>query len=230
MKSITSLFSSLLLVLILSSQVFASVTVFTSRAAWEAALGIPAGSANLLSGFEMDTPMVFTPGTTALTDIDVTLDANPNGLSGIVCCETASNSTIQGQRFDGFSATDPALGATSIEWGFRMNVSAFGADFDQVNNHGIGMNVNGQLVDFRDFFGPAATMEDEGFLGVIASPGQFFDSVEFVITAPDIPGMNAEYWQADNLSFFTVPEPSTGSLFLVGALALCGSRRKRRRQ
>jgi len=222
--------SSLFIVLFLSSQLFASVTVFTSRASWESALGLPNGSsAGNAIGFELDSPMVLAPGTTSFTDLDVTIDANPNSLNTIHCCETDPGSTIQGHRFDGFLAHDTAFGATNIEFDFRTPVDAFGADYDQVNNHGIGMIVNGVLVDFRDHFGSAATMQDEGFLGVINTQGSF-NSVDFVMTAPDIPGMNAEYWQVDNLSVVAIPEPSTGSLLPITAMCIYGCRRTRRRR
>lgn len=203
------------------SDTFAGVAIFTTRASWESALGVTSDSLQG-SGFESDTEMILAGGTTALADIDVTISSNPTDLTAIVCCETNPDGAFQGQRFDGYLTDNPDAGPEKITFGLRGTMDAFGADFDQVNNAGMGMIVNDVLIDFRDHFGSADLDEDSGFLGVIDTDG--FQSVDFVMTNEN--PLQAEYWQVDNLSMNAVPEPSSLGLF-AGCLVVLAVRRRR---
>ena len=192
----------------------AQLTVFTDRAAWEAALG---GASITTEDFNSITPFVFSDGQTLDTGlVQITRDGSPNGGDGALEIEDGAN-------FGNFDGTPFLSGETGIGPHERVevtfngqNVFAFGADFvSPFSGDGIGVDVNGQtfLLDYIPSF-------DSGFFGVISTGT--FDGITIVGTPDDISFQ--ELWQADNVSY-AVPAP--GAAMLAGVAGLAAVRRRR---
>ncbi|MEM7314075.1 MAG: PEP-CTERM sorting domain-containing protein [Planctomycetota bacterium] len=200
----------------------ASVMVFTDRPSFEAALGLPSGG-GINTGFEQDSPQFLFPGTVVLNDFDLTIVGSPNVLNQITCCEPSGSGAIESHYFNGFLSNDVTNGPQEITFSFDTPLYGFGADFDQANNNGMGMIVNGTLVDFSDLLGPAVGDLDFGFIGVVDTMMPF-SSATLVMTG-GLPNQG-EFFRMDNATLAPVPEPATHLLMLFGFLALLGLRRK----
>jgi hypothetical protein len=204
------------LVLSIISSASATVQVFTDRAAWEAALGLPSGG-GINTGFESDSPQLLFPGTVALNDFDLSIEGSPNTLNQITCCE--STPPIVGHYLNGFITNGIDIGPQTVTFEFDQPLSGFGADFDQANNNGMGMLVNGTLVDFRTLLGPAATNMDFGFIGVVDTMTPI-TSATLQMTG-GLPNQG-EFFRMDNVSLAAVPEPTSLSLVFMGLIAMFG--------
>lgn len=193
----------------------AQVMVFTSRAAWESAVGGSYVLENLnglavqdiLDGQTVDTGL-----------LQITRDGSPNAADGDL-------EIRPGSSFGNIDGTNFLYGETGVEphentlFGFNgMDVYAFGADFTSpFSGDGIDLVAGGVRYSL-DVIGGGA-----GFFGIVDMGGGALGDVMFSGTLE--PNTFQELWQADNISYATVPAPAGAAVMGVGGLILL--RRKR---
>ncbi len=198
-----------------SSTAAASITVFTDRASWEAALG---GAPAVVEDFNSTATGPIADGATLDTGLlQITRDGSANGADGDLAITAGGGfGDIDGTNYlDGETGIDPH---ERVDFGFNgQSIFAFGADFTSpFSGDGIGIEVDGQifLVDTIAGF-------DTGFFGLVSSSGNF-GSVSIV--GNPATDTFQELWQADNVSY-AVPAP--GAAGLLGLAGLAAARRRR---
>ncbi|MFO1429266.1 MAG: PEP-CTERM sorting domain-containing protein [Candidatus Competibacteraceae bacterium] len=185
-------------------------TIYTDRAAWEAALS---GSTIITDTFSNTIPSAQS----------ITLD------SGIV--STNSSPPALPNSFNNNSvnivtpgAYDNAVGGTTasatITWVFPSDVFAFGADFISANLDRLTLTGNFDGTGDQSILVNNTIGGPDGFLGVIGTAK--FSSIVFSSANSVL-----DSFAIDNASF-AVPEPGTIALVLVGGLGLLSSRRVKR--
>lgn len=189
-----------------------AVTVFTSRAAWELAVG--SFSTEDFNGLAVQD---FGDGThdVGLLDIDV---VGTGSLSFPVSIADSSNGlNIDGTNFIR-GASLPAAGPTLV---FDSPVIGFGADWTSTHTAGgLTLSVPGMTIEF-DVELPSGN--GDGFLGIVSATP--FSSA---VLRTELNG--TEGYGIDNLSFAVagaVPEPITATLGLMG-LGVLGMATRRR--
>lgn len=189
-------------------------TIYTDRAAWEAALG---GSTAFVEDFDALTPGVISNGATLDTGlIQITRDGDGNAGDGALSIEPGSVfGNINGTNFlDGETGASPH---ENVNIGFGgQNVFAFGADwFSPFSGDGIILIAGENTVSLESI-----TSFNTGFLGFVSTT-ESFGTVSIAGNPDDITFQ--ELWSADNVSF-AVPAP--GALALLGMAGLIGRRRR----
>ncbi|WP_013325153.1 PEP-CTERM sorting domain-containing protein [Gloeothece verrucosa] len=181
-----------------SAQAF---TVYTDRAAWQAAVDAFAGSVTTTDTFSNNIPKAQS----------ITLDSgitSTNSLPPDVLEIIFNNNAVEDGVYLNATAIASNTASESITWTFPTSVFAFGADFFDTNA--------GRLTLSGDFDGTGVQTllvnntigARDGFLGVIGTSS--FNSVVFSSNSTFVDG-----FEIDNASFASVPEPTT--LLGVGA-------------
>lgn len=227
MRNLNPLFAAAALTaLCFVHSVSASPVSYNSRSAWETALGLPSGG-GIGSSFELDAPQTLT-GTVALNDFTVSYSGTggtAQNLNRIACCENNPAINFSQQHFNGFLSNNPDTGPQQITLTFANPLRGFGAEFDQANNLGMGMRVNGQLIDFSTILGSAVGNNDNGFVGVVDN------MIPFTFVTFEMTGGNpfqGEFFRMDNPAMLPVPEPHSLGMFLIVAFPCLLGRRRRR--
>lgn len=189
-----------------------AAAVFTSRAAWEAAIG----GSSATDAFDADVPgAAILPFASGI----VSTAAGP-------FADFAFGNSISGGMYNGSVDNDSTAGFLTITWTFPAPVTAFGADwFATALGVGI-LQILGNFDGAGDIVVEPGTVlggDGTGFLGVQgAAP---FTEVRFRSSHP----LNNENYQVDNVSFrfaAAIPEPST---LLLGVAVLGAALPRRRR-
>ena len=186
--------------------------IYTTRAAWEAALS---GSTIITDTFS----------NTILSAQSITLDSgivSTNSIPPILPNAFNNNSVSGGVYNNATQAADPSSTASeAITWAFpSTHVFAFGADFFSTNVDGLTLIGNFDGAGNQTILVNNTIGGPDGFLGVIGMAK--FDSIVFSNATT-----NVDAFSIDNASF-AVPEPGTVVLVLVGGLGLLSSRRVKR--
>ena len=193
---------------------FAGITVYTSRAAWEAATGD-----FVTENFNTQTPGIIADGATLDTGlVQITRDGSGNGGDGLLEIEPGGNfGNIDGTTF--LSGETGAAPHENVKVEFSgQAIFAFGADwFSPFSGDGIVLNFGTYTVSLDSITG-----FNTGFVGFVADPGESFTSVTISGTEDDITFQ--ELWSADNFSY-AVPAP--GAMALLGIGGLAAARRRR---
>lgn len=193
----------------------AQLTVYTDRAAWEAAVG---ANPIFVEDFNNLATGEIADGATLDTGIiQITRDGSPNGADGALAISP-------GDQFGNFDGTNHLDGETgimpgeSVDFGFNgSSVFAFGADWvSPFSGDGIALEVGNELILLDSIAGL-----DAGFIGFV-SDSATFSTISVVGTPEDITFQ--ELWQADNVSY-AVPAPS--ALALLGLGGMVAGRRRR---
>ncbi|MEX2034494.1 MAG: PEP-CTERM sorting domain-containing protein [Xanthobacteraceae bacterium] len=215
--------------LLLGNNPVTSATVYTDRAAWEAAVG----------AFTTDT--FSNPITAALS---ITLD------SGVVSEMTGTSTALFGYingvkehsgAPDAYAGFVNQHGHYQTVWTFPAPITAFGGDFAHVNIPN-GLNVTGNFDGSGDQTISIAQLipenmppgEGQGFFGLVGLAP--FQSILFRSNDGDLSGTNGDAFYIDNFSFnpssSAVPVPAALPLFAsgLGVLALLARRRRRQSQ
>ena len=191
----------------------AQVSVFTDRAAWEAAVG----GAFTLEDLNAITPGPIAAGATLDTGVlQITRDGSPNGDDGALDIDP-------GTTFGNVDGTTFLAGETGIsphervDFNFNgQDVFAFGADFaSPFSGDGINLEFGGQLFSL-DVIGSGT-----GFFGLVSS-GDLASTVSIVGDPGDVSFQ--ELWQADNF-VYAVPAPASAALLGLGGLVATRRRR-----
>lgn len=200
---------------VIATPALAQLTVYTDRAAWEAAIGANPifvedfnnlATGEIADGFTLDTGI-----------IQITRDGSPNGADGALAISPGS----QFGNFDGTNHLDGETGimpGERVDFGFNGNsVFAFGADWvSPFSGDGIALEVGNELILLD-----AVTGFNSGFIGFVSASATF-STISIVGTPEDITFQ--ELWQADNVSY-AVPAPSAMALLGLGGL-VAGRRRR----
>jgi hypothetical protein len=193
----------------------AQVMVFTSRAAWEAAVG----GAYVLENLNGAAVQTIAPGATLDTGLlQITRDGSPNNNDGDL-------EIRPGTSFGNIDGTNFLYGETGIEphemthFGFNgQDVFAFGADFvSPYSGDGIDIVAGGTRYSLSGIGGGS------GFLGMVDLGGASLGAISFAGSLEPITFQ--ELWQADNISYAAVPAPA--GFALIGLGGLIALRRKR---
>ncbi len=195
----------------------ASVTVFTDRASWLAAISGSTG----FEDFNSTAVQSFADGQTLsfASGLSITRDGSPNGADGALAISPGS----QFGNIDGTTHLDGETGASPHEV-VRLNfaggpVFAFGADFTSpFSGDGIGLQIGNDLV-LLDFI----TSFNTGFAGIIIDGGGSVNEIQ-IVGNPDTITFQ-ELWQADNFQWAVIPTP--GSIAVIGVAGLAATRRRR---
>ena len=191
----------------------AQITVFTDRAAWEAAVG----GAGITEDFNGQSAGIIADGSTLDTGLlQVFRDGSPNSGDGLLEIEDGGN-------FGNLDGTTFLSGETGIAPHERVDFSfngqggfAFGGDwFSPFSGDGIGLEVGGEVFLLNQIDG-----FDQGFVGIVSNGT--FSTVSIVGNAAD--ESFQELWSVDNISY-AVPSPATAALLGIGGLIAV--RRKR---
>ena len=191
----------------------AQVTVYTDRAAWEAAVG---GAFSLENFNDLTTGDILDGATLDTGVLQITRDGSPNNADGALAI---SPGTLFG-NIDGTNFLDGETGASPHERvDFRFNgqaVFAFGADFTSpFSGDGIGIEFAGEVF-LLDGIGGGAS-----FFGLVSSGD--VASVVSIVGSPDAITFQ-ELWQADNF-VYAVPAPASAALLGLGGLVATRRRR-----
>jgi hypothetical protein len=195
------------LVAALATTAVADLTVYTDRAAWEAALSAPIVTEN----FNAITPQVIGDGDTLDTGlVQLYRDGSPNGGDGALEIEPGSNFG----NFDGTTFLSGETGAAPheiVDVQFNsLRVIAFGADWvSPFSGDGIGLEVGSELILLDSISGFGS-----GFVGFI-SDSDVYDTISIVGNPDDVTFQ--ELWSADNFSY-AVPEPASLMLLVLAGL------------
>lgn len=198
-----------------ASSAAATITVFTDRASWEAAIG---GAPITVEDFNSTTTQPIADGQTLDTGLlQIRRDGSPNAADGDLAISP-------GTLFGNFDGTNHLDGETGIEphervdFGFNGSaVFAFGADWvSPFSGDGIGLEVNGELFLIDTIAG-----FDSGFFGVVSSSSSFA-----TVSVVGNPAMDTfqELWQADNVSY-AIPTPGAAGVLGLAGLAVMRRRR-----
>jgi hypothetical protein len=199
----------------IASAASASITVFTDRASWEAAVG---GAPITVEDFNSTAPQPIADGSTLDTGLlQIKRDGSANGGDGDLAIS-------DGSTFGDFDGTNFLDGETGIaphervDFGFNgQSVFAFGADFvSPFSGDGIALEVGGQLFNIDTISG-----FDSGFFGIVDTSATY-STISIVGTPEDISFQ--ELWQADNVSY-AVPSPGAAGLLAFAGLAATRRRR-----
>lgn len=189
------------------------LTVYTDRAAWEAAVG-----SFMTEDFNNLTPGVIADGATLDTGmIQLTRDGSDNGGDGLFEVEPGGNfGNVDGTTFiSGETGASPHENIL-VEFG-GQSIFAFGADwFSPFSGDGIGIQVGNELILLDSISG-----FDIGFVGFTLDAGSV-NSIAIVGNPGTITFQ--ELWSADNFSY-AVPAPS--ALALLGLGGMVAGRRRR---
>ena len=192
----------------------AQLTVFTNRAAWEAAVG----GGIFTEDFNALAPQIIADGATIDTGlVQITRDGSANGGDGLLEIEPGGN-------FGNVDGTTFLSGETGITPHERVGISfggqsifAFGADwFSPFSGDGIALDVGGEIILLDSITG-----FNTGFVGFV-SASDTFSEISIVGTVEAITFQ--ELWSADNFSF-AIPTPATAALLGIGGLAATRRRR-----
>ncbi len=203
------------IVAIAAGSASASITVFTDRASWEAALG---GAMPVVEDFNSVATGPIADGATLDTGLlQIKRDGSANGGDGDLAITAGGGFG----DIDGTNYLDGETGAAPherVDFGFNgQSVFAFGADFvSPFSGDGIGLEVNGEL-----FLIDTISGFDLGFFGVVSSGATF--SVASIVGNPADDTFQ-ELWQADNVSY-AIPTPGAAGLLAVAGLASVRRRR-----
>jgi len=193
----------LMLVTVVLAVPAGAATLYTSRAAWEAAVG---------------------SWSTETFDSPIQDSANITFANGIVSVGTggsAGNSVVSGA----YSADIDSSGEfeflfDSISWKFPTPVIGFGLDLDEAAN-GTGLVISGNFdgtglipISILDILGSPGS----GFFGLVGTAP--FKELHLTEEFSVLNGIGAENFAADNLSVAVVPEPNTVALLLCGVAGL----------
>lgn len=194
----------------------AALTVYTDRAAWEAAVG----GTFVLEDFNAQAPGVIADGATLDTGLlQITRDGSPNGGDGLLEIEPGANFG----NFDGTTFISGETGAAPheiVDIGFNgQAIYAFGADWvSPFSGDGIALQVGNELILLDSISG-----FNSGFVGFV-SDSDTYTKVSIVGNPADVTFQ--ELWSGDNFSYATViPGPAAFALFGIGGLAM-GRRRR----
>lgn len=191
----------------------AQVTVYTDRAAWEAAVG----GAFSLENLNDLTPGPIADGSTLDTGVlQITRDGSPNGGDGALDIDPGSAfGNIDGTPF--LAGETGAAPHERVDFRFNgQSVFAFGADFTSpFSGDGIGIEFAGEIF-LLDSIGSGAS-----FFGLVSSGD--VASVVSIVGSPD-PITFQELWQADNF-VYAVPAPASAALLGLGGLVATRRRR-----
>lgn len=192
----------------------AQLTVFTDRAAWEAAVG----GGVFTEDFNAQSPGVIADGSTLDTGLlQIFRDGTPNGGDGLLEIEDGGNfGNLNGTTF--LSGETGIAPHERVDFSFNgQSVFAFGGDwFSPFSGDGIGLEVGGEVILLDQIAG-----FDQGFVGFVSAGGTF-SSVSIVGTLDDISFQ--ELWSVDNISY-AVPSPAGFALLGIGGVF--AMRRKR---
>ena len=192
----------------------AQFTIFTDRAAWEAAVG----GGVVTEDFNGQTPGIIGDGSTLDTGLlQIFRDGSPNGGDGLLEIEPGGNfGNLNGTTF--LSGETGVAPHERVDFSFNgQSVFAFGGDwFSPFSGDGIALEAGGEtfLLDQISGF-------DQGFVGFVSGGGSF-STVSIVGTLDPISFQ--ELWSVDNVSY-AVPTPA--STVLLGLTGLLAIRRKR---
>ena len=200
MKRNSMLAVATLLGLIVTAPSYATLTVFSDRASWEAAIGGSDGFEN----FNGVTPFGMSSGVNGagLIDIEIIGDPTLNRIdAGSGGADTDGSNYFHGAL--DFSGVTPSDLITVL---INQPVIGFGADWATTITGGeLIMTIGSDTVAFTDHF----TGLGDGFLGVIATAA--FSSVVL-----DTELGTAEQFGMDNFTFKTVAEPPPLALMALG--------------
>jgi hypothetical protein len=184
-------------------------TVYTSRAAWEAAIAssIPTG------WYDITTDTFSNPIASAQS---ITLDSGiVSTNSGPITLPNAfNNNSVSGGVYNNATQADNGTASNTITWAFpSANVWAFGADFISANTGRLTLTGNfdgtgDQTILVNDTIGGS-----DGFLGIVGMAE--FSSVVFSNDTTTVDGFSID--NASLATKHTVPEPSA-----IMALAVVG--------
>jgi hypothetical protein len=196
--------------LIASQTVLATLTEYSTRASWEAAVG-----AWITESFDASPIGEILDGASLNTGL-LTLSQNAQGSTGdLNIADGGAFGNINGTPFvDGFTGGAPGAIVTIDFNGQTAN--AFGADWvSPGSGAGIKFAINNDEASLL----PLGS--GSGFFGVVSDLP--FNSV--AILRDGTSGIFAEVWSGDDFSFSVVPEPATGLACWFGLLAFMLRRR-----
>jgi hypothetical protein len=199
----------------LTGSASAALTIYTDRAAWEAAVG----GGIFTEDFNSLAPQIIGDGSTLDTGLlQITRDGSPNGGDGLLEIEPGANfGNIDGTTFISGETGAAPHERVDIEFNGQA-IFAFGADwFSPFSGDGIALEVGGELILLDSISG-----FDTGFVGFV-SDSDTFTQISIVGNPADITFQ--ELWSADNFSY-AIPGPAAFALLGVGGL-LSGGRRRR---
>lgn len=211
MKGILSLSA----IALIAGTASAQLTVFTDRAAWEAAVG----GGIVTEDFNSQVDGVIADGATLDTGLlQITRNGGPNGGDGLLEIEPGTNfGDIDGTRF--ISGETGAAPHERVEIAFNgQNIFAFGGDWTSpFSGDGIGLEVGGEIILLDSITG-----FNTGFVGFVSN-GATFSEIAIVGNPADVTFQ--ELWQGDNFSY-AVPSPAAAGLLGLGGIAIASRRRR----
>ncbi|MEG3437185.1 PEP-CTERM sorting domain-containing protein [Pannus brasiliensis CCIBt3594] len=174
-------------------------TVYTDRAAWQAAVDALNG-VTTTDTFSTDIgsaqSILLDSGITSTNSPEVTL---PNAFN---------NNSVSGGVYQ--NAAGGATASATITWDFPKSVFAFGADFISANSNGLTLSGNFDGLGIQNILVNNTIGGANGFLGVIGTAN--FSSIFFSSGNGVVDGFSIQ-----NASFSSTPEPGT-----VMALGILG--------
>ncbi len=152
------------------------------------------------------------PGVLETYDVPRTFTSGDNLYNGVNYRfpGTVGLNNVAGGNYNG-----DEFGTTSLDLIFPTPLRGFGADFvGAATTSGLSFTINGETVALRDSLPNPGT----GFFGVVSSTP---------FTLVDVSGgaNPNEIYDADNLEYVVIPEPTTAGLVMTGVLALSLRRR-----
>lgn len=186
-------------------------TVYTSRAAWEAAVN-------------QSTITTDTFSTDISSAQSITLD------SGIVSTNSGNislpnppfnNNSVSGGVFNNATQAGNGTASNTIAWALPRSVFAFGADFISAGSDRLTLNGNFDGTGIQSILVNNTIGGGNGFLGIVGTAK--FDSIYFGNDLDIVDGFSI-----DNASIASTPEPSAVvAIALVGGGLLLSKRMKR---
>lgn len=185
-----------------------SVTVFTNRATWQAAVNAIPNLVPIRDSFSRDIPSA------QIIELDSRV-ISENSLPPPV--GTGVNSVSGGLYFN-IIDRDPSsssLFSDRVTWRFPGNMRGFGADFSNVDPNGLRIIGNFDGTGLQTLVVNSELGGTSGFLGIIGN--DTFQEIFFETGTPTL-----EVFTIDNLILAAVPEPGTvlGLTFVAGSLLL----------